>query len=85
MSGRGSGRGQGGQGKGGGFNRRRNNNNKKPEKEKKSLKDYNYYLGSSKQASDFESTTEFIINHVKKTYNHGRDIAEALKTLEPID
>ena len=86
MSGRGSGRGQGGRGKGRGFNRRRNNNNnKKPEKEKKSLKDYNYYLGSSKQASDFESTTEFIINHIKKTYNHGRDIAEALKTLEPVD
>ena len=85
MSGRGSGRGQGGRAKGRGFNRRRSNNNKKPKKEKKSLKDYNYYLGSSKQASDFESTTEFIINHVKKTYNHGRDIAEALKTLELMD
>ena len=85
MSGRGSGKGHGGRGKGRGFNRRRFNSIKKPEKEKKSLKDYNYYLGSSKQASDFESTTEFIINHVKKTDNHSRDIAEALKTLEPVD
>ena len=85
MSGRGSGRGQGGRGRGGrGYNRRRFNN-KKPEKEKRSLKDHNYYIGNSKQASDYETTTDFIINHVKKTYNHGRDIAEALKALEPID
>ena len=85
MSGRGSGRGQGGRGRGGrGFNRRKFNN-KKSEKEKRSLKDHNYYIGSSKQASDYETTTEFIINHIKKTYNHGRDIAEALKNLEPLD
>ena len=88
MSGRGSTRSRGGrgQGQGRGFNRnRRKFSNKNPDKERKSLKDYNYYLGSSKQASDYESTTQFIINHIKKTYNHGKDIAEALKRLEPIN
>ena len=88
MSGRGSTRSRGGrgQGQGRGFNRnRRKFSNKNPDKERKSLKDYNYYLGSSKQASDYKSTTQFIINHIKKTYNHGKDIAEALKRLEPIN
>jgi hypothetical protein len=29
---------------------------------KKSVNDYNYYLGSAKQASDYEMTTNFLIN-----------------------
>ena len=83
MSGRGSGKGRGGRG-GGRFNNRRKFN-KKPEKKKKGLTDYNYYLGSSRQASDYENTTEFIINHIKKTFTRGNDIAESLRMLqEPI-
>ena len=52
---------------------------------KKSVTDYNYYLGSAKQASDYETTTEFLINHVKKVFDYGNDIGTALELLEPLD
>jgi hypothetical protein len=52
---------------------------------KKSITDYNYYLGSAKQASDYETTTEFLINHIKKIYDYGNDIGSALETLQPVD
>jgi hypothetical protein len=38
---------------------------------KKSLQDYVYYIGSAKQASDFTTTTEFIINHIWQTFAQG--------------
>ena len=38
------------------------------EKVKKELKDYFYYNGSSEQASDFESTTDFVMNHIKEDF-----------------
>ena len=44
---------------------------------KKSVNDYNYYLGSSKQASDYETTTEYLINHIKKVFDYGNDIGTA--------
>ena len=65
------------QGKGG--------NNNTSQASKKSINDYNYYLGSAKQASDYEATTEFLINHVKKVYDYGNDIGTALENLEPVD
>jgi hypothetical protein len=46
---------------------------------KKNPQDYQYFLGSTKQASDYESTTSYLINHIKKTYNYGNDIATALE------
>jgi hypothetical protein len=51
---------------------------------KKSINDYSYYLGSAKQASDYENTTEYLINHIKKVFDYGSDIGTALKLLEPI-
>ena len=51
----------------------------------KTITDYNYYVGSAQQASDYEITTEFIINHIKKTYDQGNDIGMALKDLIPMD
>jgi len=48
---------------------------------KKTIEDYYFYVGSTKQASDYETTTEFIINHIKKTFDHGNDIAEVLRML----
>ena len=58
--------------------------NKEPQvKKKKTIEDYYFYVGSSKQASAFETTSEFLINHVKKTFDRGNDIAEALRKLEP--
>ena len=49
---------------------------------KKTLADNIYYLGSAKQAADYESTTEFLINHIKKTFNFGGDIGTVLETLQ---
>jgi hypothetical protein len=54
----------------------------KNEKKKKNVEDYVYYVGSNKQASDFETTNEFMINYIKRTYTRGNDIAEALINLE---
>ena len=42
---------------------------------------YNFNIGTSKQASDFEVTLEFIINYIKPTFQRGNDIAESLRTL----
>jgi hypothetical protein len=52
---------------------------------KKELADYVYYLGSAKQASDYETTTEYLINHIKGTFHFGEDIGSALANLEPYD
>ena len=48
---------------------------------KKSPSDFTYYLGSAQQASDYEIATEFFINFIKKTYDYGNDIGQALDTL----
>jgi hypothetical protein len=42
-------------------------------------------LWVSKQASDYETTTEFLVNHIKKTYDYGNDIGSALEELEPLN
>ena len=64
---------RGGRGRQG--NRRFNNDNSK----KKSLNDYIFIVGSSSQASDYETTSEYLINHIKKNYEYGADIASAIK------
>jgi hypothetical protein len=42
-------------------------------------------LGSIKQASDYEITTSYLINQIKKSYAHSNDIATALDQLENIN
>ena len=49
---------------------------------KKELKDFNYCLGTSRQATEYEMTTEFIKNHIKKEFDYGNDIATALDNLQ---
>ena len=63
-------------------NRKNKNNNKNRNfsKKKKGIEDYVFYIGSNKQASDFETTREYILNHIKRTYEYGRDISETLRT-----
>ena len=46
---------------------------------KKSLTDYIFYLGSAKQASNYETAMDFIINHMKKTYKYGSNLAMAIR------
>ena len=55
------------------------------ESNKKTLADHVYQLGSAKQASDYVTVTEFIINHIRVTFVNGGDIGEALEKLEPKD
>jgi hypothetical protein len=57
----------------------------KKENVKKTLNDYTFYVGSVKQASDYETTAEFIINHIRKTFDYGNDIGAALEELVPQD
>jgi hypothetical protein len=52
---------------------------------KKKLQDYQYYFGSAKQASDYEATTSYLINQIKKTYAYGSNIATALDQLQHVD
>ena len=61
---------------------KRKGRNQGREKVKKELKDHYYYTGSSRQASDYESTTDFIINHIKGNFAEGQDIAESLKNMQ---
>ena len=63
------------------WNKRKGRNHGR-EKLKKELKDYYYYTGSSRQASDYESTTDFVINHIKGNFAEGQDIAESLKSMK---
>jgi hypothetical protein len=44
-----------------------------------------YFVGAARQASDFSVITEFIINHVRKTFEYGNDIANALDARSHID
>ena len=48
------------------------------------MEDYEYYVGLSKQTSDFEVTTKLIINHTQQNFDSGGDIAEALRALNGI-
>ena len=84
MSDRGRGRsnnGHGGRNTHGGksFNGNSNGNKSTSKSSNKSLSDYIYYLGSAKQAADYETTTCLIRNHIKKAFNFGNDIAKALE------
>ena len=74
--------GRGGRGR---FNRNNQYSQQKSEKKKKTIEDYYFYVGSSKQASDFETTSECILNYVKKTYHRGNAISESLRELKKTD
>jgi hypothetical protein len=89
MSGRGRGRFGRGQFGGrhskrrGGYNSNKKNND--APKERKGLADYIFNLGSSKQASDFELISQYIINHIRKEYDNSNDIGDALEDRKEVD
>jgi hypothetical protein len=68
----------------GGWGRGRTSSTK-PAYTKKTVEDYFFYVGSSKQASDYEITNKFVVNHIKKTFDRGNDVAEALRRLVKAD
>jgi hypothetical protein len=46
---------------------------------KKTINDYYHYLGSAKQACNYQVTTKFIINHILTTYKYREVIGQALE------
>ena len=59
--------------------------NKTQNRRKRSLEDYIFNLGTSKQASNFKVSSESTLNYIKHTFERGNDIAESLRTLSKID
>ena len=55
------------------------------EKKNKSLKDHGCCIGSSKQTCDFEVTTNYIMIQTQENFDSGRDFAEALRIVSPLD
>jgi hypothetical protein len=51
----------------------------------KSISDYIYCIGSSKQASDYVVVTKYLINFIQKTYIYGEGIGKALEARVPLD
>ena len=68
-------------GKGGRGIKNNNNNDRQNESTKKNLQDFTFYVGSAKQAINHENTALFVINHIQKYFDKGRDIAEYLREL----
>jgi len=58
---------------------------KKDKTKVKTLEDYVYNVGTTRQASEFENATKFIINHIMKEYEYSEDICDALTALRHPD
>jgi hypothetical protein len=52
---------------------------------KKSITDCNYYNGLAKQASEFEVTTEYLLNYIREQFEFGNDIAKAIDNQQPVN
>ena len=69
--------------------RHENNNNQSRNRQfarvKKSLSDYMYYLGSAKQASDYQVTTAYLINHIQKIFDLSEAIGDTLRNEELVN
>ena len=81
------GRGKAGRGFGkkGGRGRGKGSSSGESKPRQKTLADYQFYIGSAKQASDYVNTAKFIINHIRMTYQHGDDVATALENKQEFD
>ncbi len=64
----------------------RSNHTSKPKEEsQKTLQDYQFNVGSAKHASEYVSSFNYIVNHIKMNYNRPGDIGKALEELEEFD
>ena len=57
-------------------------NFQKGNKSKRGINNYQFYIGTNKQAAEYEIAAVFIINFIKRTFDRGNDIAETLRTLK---
>ena len=46
------------------------------------LNDYKYAIGTTKQVGDYNKITTYLILHIRKTYEHGRDITVTFEKQE---
>ena len=67
------------------YKQKNQKNCRRTNKLEKGIKDYQFYIGTNKQAAEFEIAAEFIINYIKRTFERGNDIAETLRTLTKQD
>ena len=44
------------------------------------LNDYKYAMGTARQAGDYNKITNYLILHIKKAYENGRDITDTIET-----
>ena len=49
------------------------------------LNDYKYAIGTSKQAGNYNKITNYLILHIRKTYENGGDIADVIENQEPFN
>jgi hypothetical protein len=54
-------------------------------KVRKTFSDYVYYVGASRQASEFSIIMDYLINNISLKFNHGNDIANALDSRSDTD
>eukprot|EP00957_Ditylum_brightwellii_P085291 6487060-Ditylum_brightwellii.AAC.1 len=64
---------------------RKGRNQAKRGKVKKSLEDHVVFVGTATQASDYQATVDFCINHIKLKFERGNDVAESLRTMTKIE
>ena len=69
-------------GRGNRSNNNRNKSNNNSSQSRKGLQDYIYSLG--KQAAEYETVTRYLLLHIRKTFQNGDDIGNALDTLQEI-
>ena len=53
--------------------------------EQKMLNDYKYTIRTMKQMGDYNKITTYLILHIRKMYEHGSDIADAIERQEPFN
>ena len=51
----------------------------------KMLNDYKYATGTVKQAGDYNKIMYYLILHIGKTYENGRDITDTVENQEPFN
>ena len=49
------------------------------------LNEYKYAIGTAKQAGDYNKITNYLILHIRKTNENGRDITDVIKNQEPFN
>ena len=65
-------------------NTQRSNKSTTPKK-KERLADYKFHVGTVAQGSDFQENARYVINHIRKEYDEGNDIAIALEMRRDYD